>query len=84
MIDPQKLQEIIEGLSSVEKDSTVPRNVRVRIKSAMDILGKDDKKWNIRIDQSLEALGEVADDPNLPPYARMQIWSVVSQLESKA
>ncbi|MBI5391383.1 UPF0147 family protein [Candidatus Woesearchaeota archaeon] len=83
MMQLENLPGIMEGLSAIEKDNTVPKNVRIRIKTAMELLGKEDKKWNIRIDQSLEALGEVADDPNLPPYARMQIWSVVSQLESK-
>ena len=83
MKDLEALQIILEDLSSIEKDSTVPKNVRLRIKAAMDILTSEDKNLNLKIDKSIQQLGDVADDPNLPSYTRMQIWSVVSQLESK-
>jgi len=36
----------------------------------------------IRIDKSLQGLDEISDDPNLSSYTRMQIWNVVSVLES--
>ena len=79
-----EIQEILEDLSSIESDNTVPKNVRIRIKNAIDIL-TNEKETNvaIKIDKSLEQLGDVADDPNLPQYTRMQIWTVVSQLEGK-
>ena len=32
---------------------------------------------------SLEELESIVDDPNLPDYTRMQIWRVVSLLESR-
>ena len=83
MKDTEQIQIILEDLSAIEKDSTIPKNVRHRIKIAIDLLNIDDKNLNLRIDKSIQELGDVADDPNVPPYTKMQIWSVVSQLESK-
>ncbi len=80
----ESFDEIIESLAMIESDTSVPRNVRVRIKSAMDILG-DSAETNIglKVDKSIEELHNVADDPNVPQYTKMQIWSVVSQLGNR-
>jgi len=77
------IQSIIEGLNSIEIDNSVPRNVRIRIKTAIEILSNEqEKNFSIKVYKSLEQLSYVADDPNIPQYTRMQIWNVVSQLES--
>ncbi len=84
MVDKNKLKEVMDDLLLIDQDLSVPKNVRVRIKKAISILSNDEEKnINIKIDRSLQELGDVAEDPNLPQYTRMQIWSVVSQLESK-
>jgi len=74
----------MEGLISIEKDTSIPKNVRIKIKNAISIL-TDVQELNIdiKIDRSLQELGDVVEDPNIPQHARMQIWSVVSRLESK-
>ena len=73
--------EVLESLSVIESDTSIPRNVRIKIKTAMDILS-DSKEENIalKVDKSMEELHDVADDPNVPQYTKMQIWSVVSLL----
>ncbi len=84
MIEEAAIQVVLEDLSLIEKDMTIPKNVRGRIKVAMDILGGDkDKNVRLKIDKSVEELAEIADDPNIPSYTKMQIWSIVSQLERK-
>ena len=84
MVKPEVMQEILQGLLSIDEDTTVPKNVRVRIKKAISILeAGEETSISIKIDQSLQELGDLAEDPNLPQYTRMQIWSVVSLLESK-
>ena len=77
-------EEIMEGLVAIESDTSIPKNVRIKIKNAIIIL-TDEQEVNIgiKIDRSLQELGDVAEDPNIPQHARMQIWSVVSRLESK-
>ena len=77
-------EDIMEGLSAIEKDTSIPKNVRVKIKNAMSILtDEQEANMGIKIDRSLQELGDVVEDPNIPQHARMQIWSVVSRLESK-
>ncbi|HII14955.1 MAG TPA: hypothetical protein HA362_01465 [Nanoarchaeota archaeon] len=76
-----ELLELVETLSQIEQEELVPKNVRLKLQSAMTALqenGKDDK---IKANKALQALDEVSDDPNIPPYLRPQIWNVVSMLE---
>lgn len=77
------LKGVIEWLSQIECDCSIPKSVRIRIKTAMESLNDEEKILGIRIDKSLEELENIADDPNLPDYTRMQIWRAVSLLESR-
>ena len=75
--------EIMEGLLNIEQDNSVPKNVRLKIKNAMEILSNDqESNYELKTDRSLQELGDIVEDPNIPQHARMQIWSVVSRLES--
>lgn len=75
--------EIINGLNSIEKDESLPRNVKIKIKSAIESLNNETIELNLRVDRSLEELGSLAEDPTTPSHARAQILSFVSLLESR-
>ena len=77
-----KLKNVVEVLDQIEKDFSVPKNVRLRIKNAAVALEENGKSIDVRIDRSLQELDEVSDDPNIPSYTRTQIWNIVSLLES--
>lgn len=81
-IDEEKTKEVIFTLSQIERDATIPKNVRDKIRSSMLALQANDKSIEVKINCSLQELEEVADDPNVPTYTRTQIWHVVSLLES--
>lgn len=83
MLQEAELKNIVEGLLSIEQDTSVPKNIRAKVKSAIDILSLPQQDMSLKIDKSLDELGEVADDPAVPSYTRMQIWSVVSMLENR-
>ena len=76
--------EILDGLCSIEKDESLPKNVKLKIKCAIESLNNENIVLHLRIDKSLEELGSIAEDPNTPSYARSQILSMVSLLESRA
>ncbi len=76
------VKEVIELLSQIENDYTVPKNVRSKVKYAYVALQDATKSLAVRIDKSLQELDEISDDPNMPIYTRTQIWNVVSMLES--
>ena len=81
-MDDNALRNIIDILSQIEKDFTVPKNVRIKVKNAYSVLGELDTSVAVRVDKSLQELDDISDDPNVSSYTRTQIWNVVSLLES--
>lgn len=73
--------QVIELLEQIEQDSTVPKNVKNKIKNTITIM-KNEQETPVKINQSLQELDELNNDPNIPQYIRTQIWSIVSSLES--
>lgn len=78
----EKVLEITNILVQIKEDDTVPRNVRDKINFAILALNEEHTELDVRINKSLQELDEISDDPNLPIYARTQLWNVVSLLES--
>ena len=78
-----QIKDVVELLGQIEQDFSVPKNIRVRIKNAMDVLELDDgKAMAVKADKAIEELDSVSDDSNMPAYTRTQIWHIVSLLES--
>ncbi len=76
----EQIDPIIEVLEDLEDDMSVPRNIKESLKKTIISL-KEDVDLSIKINKALHELDDVSDDPNLQPYARTQIWNVVSLLE---
>lgn len=76
-----KIKEIIEALTQIEADFTVPKNIKTRIKGAIAALEEEESTVAVKIDKSLQELDSLDEDPNIPAYTRTQIWNVVSLLE---
>jgi uncharacterized protein (UPF0147 family) len=77
-----EITEVIQLLCQIEEDHTVPKNIRCRIKTAIDVLTEDGKLLGVKTSKALEELEAASDETNLPTYTRTQIWQVVSLLES--
>lgn len=75
-----ELDGVINGLAELQEDVTVPRNVRLNIQSIISHL-KAEIELPIRLNKALNDLGEIANDVNLQPYTRTQIWNIISILE---
>jgi hypothetical protein len=73
---------ILQMLEELAEDRTVPRNVREAIVSAKTDLANEKLDLGFRVSSAISALDEVANDRNLPPYSRTQVWNVVSALET--
>ena len=76
----EEVNSVIGALTELGEDATVPKNVRLKIQNIIKNL-KENTEVSIKISKALNDLDEIADDVNLQPYTRTQIWNVVSILE---
>jgi len=76
----QDLSHISETLIEISDDTSIPKNVKLKIQNVIKTLG-DTSEVSIRINKALDELDEISDDVNLQPYTRTQLWNVVSSLE---
>ncbi|MGA7922700.1 MAG: UPF0147 family protein [Thermoplasmata archaeon] len=76
------IARILESLSQLAEDSSVPRNIRRGAQSARDELTKKRTALDLRIASAVYVLDDLANDPNLPTHGRTAIWSIISSLES--
>ncbi|MEM4245514.1 MAG: UPF0147 family protein [Candidatus Nanoarchaeia archaeon] len=78
----EMMQDVIQLLCQIEEDYSVPKNIRCRIKTAIDVLSEDGTLPGVKASKAIEELEAASDETNLPTYTRTQIWQVVSLLES--
>jgi uncharacterized protein (UPF0147 family) len=73
--------EAIELLEEIIEDKSVPKNIRQTCEKTKEVLiGNGDEK--VRIDTAIQTLDLLADNVQVPTYTRMQVWNIVSLLES--
>lgn len=77
----QTLLQILQVLEELEQDATVPRNVKLKVANTIKLLKEEGEK-SIKISKALHELEEVAEDINVQPYTRSQIFNIVSLLET--
>ncbi len=75
------LKQVVEALTEIQEDNTVPRNIKERIKNVRFILDED-TEMSIKINKSLHELEEISEDTNILPFTRTQIINISSLLES--
>lgn len=68
-------------MDEINNDRSVPRNIRNSVQEAKESLNNQKLDMAVRINNAISILDEVSNDPNIPIYARTQIWNIVSMLE---
>jgi len=76
----EQISSIMEAVSELLSDSTVPRNVKVKLENIIKAL-KEEGDISLKINRVLNDLDEITSDVNLQPYTRTQLWNIVSMLE---
>ena len=76
------LDKAIGILLSVSDNPSTPRNIRKLIKDSIDALKDDSLSVGVRAANAISMLEDVSQDPNIPSFSRVTIWSAVSSLES--
>lgn len=75
------IKSVIESIEGIRADAAMPKNVKDRLTEIMNILKGGEEK-SIRVSKALDKIEEIADDSNLQPYTRTQIWNISSMLEA--
>lgn len=75
-----EINTIVEALTELANDITVPKNIKEKLQIAINALN-DKVELSVKKDKAVQQLDEIADDTNLQPYTRTQIWNIVSMLE---
>ena len=75
-----EVDDVVNSLNDIQKDASVPRNVRTKIDAIISTL-KEGTELPIKVNKSLNELDELANDVNLQAYTRTQIWNIMSVLE---
>jgi uncharacterized protein (UPF0147 family) len=76
------LNMIIEGLDDIKEDNTVPKNIRLKIETIINILQEEGCEISLKVSRVQQELDDIAEDSNIQPYTRTQIWNVASLLET--
>ena len=76
------LNKAIVILLSISDNPSTPRNIRKLIKDSIDILIDESLSLGVRAANAISMLEDVSQDPNIPSFSRVTIWSAVSSLES--
>ena len=79
-LEPQ-LDPALTALSEIGEDLTIPKNVRGKVIGIIELLNHE-SEVPIRINRALDQLEDIANDVNIQPYTRTQVWNVISILEN--
>lgn len=78
----EKLAKAISTLQTVADSTITPRNIRKVVKDAILMLNDTKLELGVRVANAISVLDEVSQDPNMPSFSRVTIWSALSTLES--
>ena len=78
----EKLGQALATLQQVADSNITPRNIRKLVKDAITTLKDQTVTVGVRAANAISMLDDVSQDPNMPSFARVTIWSAVGNLES--
>lgn len=76
------LKAALTTLEQVVESTATPRNVKKIVKDAINLLNDHRVFIGVRSASSISLLEELSQDPNMPSFIRVSIWSALSALES--
>ena len=69
-------------LNQIATNPSTPKNIRKNIADIVEELKSDEYSISVRAANTISALDDVTQDPNMPSYVRTSLWQAVSTLES--
>ena len=78
----EKMKIAIDYLKVVSENNLTPRNIRRTVKDGINMLNDEELSQGVRAANVISMLDEITQDPNIPSFSRVTVWSAVSNLES--
>jgi len=78
----EKIKQVIQLMDMILEDVAMPKNIRTAMEAARTKLKEPGGDADVRAGGAIYCLGEVSEDINLSAHARIQIWNVLSALET--
>ncbi|MDR0438888.1 MAG: UPF0147 family protein [Methanocalculaceae archaeon] len=78
----EMIKQCVMMLQAISEDVTIPRNIRRVADETKTVLLDEKKTAGLRAANALSLIDEISNDPNMPVYARTNIWQLVSALEA--
>ena len=78
----EELNDILEALEDIKSDSTVPKNIKLKMEEIITTLNRNDLEMSLKVDKVQQELEDISSDSNIQPFTRTQLWNVVSLLET--
>ena len=82
MSNDELLSRALADLAQVVESDVTPKNIRKVLKDAMNSLSEPSTSVGVRAACAISILEELTQDPNMPSFARVTMWSALSSLES--
>ncbi len=76
-----RLNLIMGEIDSILSDSGVPKNIKKALLDSKERLLSEDE-WNVKISSAIYYINNISEDINMPAHARMQVWTILGELES--
>ncbi|MBU1204173.1 MAG: UPF0147 family protein [Nanoarchaeota archaeon] len=77
----ENMKDITFTLSKIKDDVSVPKNVRIKIDKVVCCLNQEGKEIDLNVNEALQELDDLSNDPHLPVYTRVEILNIISALE---
>jgi uncharacterized protein (UPF0147 family) len=78
----EKIKQAVVLLQQISDDTTIPRNIRKTTQEAFKVLQAKNLTPGVRAANAISVIDQISQDPNMPPHTRVQLWQVVSTLET--
>ncbi|MEM0119855.1 MAG: UPF0147 family protein [Thermoprotei archaeon] len=78
----EKIKQASVLLQQISDDNTIPRNIRRTAQEALKMLQTKSLTPGVRAANAISIIDQISQDPNMPPHTRVQLWQIVSTLET--
>ena len=78
-----EVNEVIEYIEELKEDNTVPKNIRAKMEEIVNMLNSDEE-ISIKVSKIQNELEDMANDANIQPFTRTQIYNLIGMIESLA